>query len=151
MNGPNFRYRPLAAEDIAGISAVHRRACLIAYAFMNWAYPEAEVLAWYAGKFPEWDWGLVVEDETRLVGFIATTGTHVDQLFVDPDYQNRGIGTALLINALQRAPAATLNVFEQNISARRLYERHGFREVDRFFNLAEQAVELVYGRDPTKV
>jgi ribosomal protein S18 acetylase RimI-like enzyme len=151
MKDPALRYRPLAAEHIASISAVHRRVCLIAYTFMNWSYSEAEVREWYAGKFPDWDWGLVVEDATRLVGFIATTGTHIDQLFVDPDYQNRGIGTSLLTNALRRTPAATLNVFELNASARRFYEKYGFREVGRFFNASEQAIELVYRRDHANV
>jgi putative acetyltransferase len=145
------RYRPLIVEDLAGISAVHRRACLIAYAFMNWAYSEAEVRAWYAGKFPEWDWGEVAEDATHVVGFIATTGTHIDQLFVDPDFQKCGIGTALLTSALRGIPAATLNVFEQNVSARRFYERHGFREIDRVFNAAEKAIELTYRRERANV
>ena len=73
---------------------------------------------------------------------------HLDQLFVDPDYQKRGIGTYLLREALGRAPAvATLNVFEQNAPAREFYGRHGFREVRRFLNEQEQSVELVYGRD----
>jgi ribosomal protein S18 acetylase RimI-like enzyme len=114
---------------------------------MSWSYSEAEVREWYAGKFQDWDWGLVVEDGKRVVGFVATTRTHVDQLFVDPDYQGRGIGTALLTSALRRAPAATLNVFEENIPGRRFYEGHGFCEVDRFFNAAEKATELIYRRD----
>ena len=140
-------YRDLLESDVASIAHVHRRACLIAYAFMNWAYSEDDVRIWYAGKFKEWDWGLVAEDGSRVVGFIACAGPHLDQLFVDPDCQTRGIGTFMLTAALRRAPAVeTLNVFEQNAPARLFYERRGFREVERFFNASEQAVELVYGR-----
>ena len=148
MYDMNFRYRALTADDLAGITAVHWRACKIAYAFMNWSYSEAEVHEWYEGRFPEWDWGLVAEDGAGVVGLVAKMGTHVDQLFVDPDYQHRGIGNALMTSALQRVPTATLYVFEQNIPARRFYGRYGFREVDRFFNATEKAVELVYRRDP---
>ena len=35
--------RLLLADDVAGIARVHRRACLIAYKFMNWSYSEDEV------------------------------------------------------------------------------------------------------------
>jgi ribosomal protein S18 acetylase RimI-like enzyme len=92
-------------------------------------------------------WGLIAEDDSTAVGFVAVTGAHLDQLFVDPDYQKRGIGTYMLRRALGRAPAvATLNVFEQNAPARSFYERHGFREMRRFLNENERAVELVYGR-----
>ena len=140
--------RLLLADDLAGIARVHRRACLIAYKFMNWSYSEDEVRDWYAGIFASWDWGLVAETQTALVGFVATSGAHLDQLFVDPDYQKRGIGTSLLTAALSRTPApVTLNVFEANTPARRFYESHGFHEAGAFFNETEHALELVYRRD----
>ena len=141
-----MRYRPLLHTDLPAISRVHRRACLLAYAFMDWSYSEEAVRQWYAGKLGEWDWGLVAEDE-QVVGFVATAGAHLDQLFVDPDHQGRGIGTRLLEAALARMPArVTLNVFEENRPARRLYERYGFGEAGRFHNAADNAIELVYER-----
>ncbi len=142
-----MHYRPLVEADIAAISRVHRRACLIAYRFRNWSYSEREVQDWYAEKFREWDWGLVAEDG-GVVGFIAASGAHIDQLFIDPDRQATGIGTALLRAALARMPpSVTLHVFEANMPARRFYERHGFREIGRLPDLQDGAVELVYGRD----
>jgi ribosomal protein S18 acetylase RimI-like enzyme len=142
-----LRYRKILEEDVAAISRVHRRACLIAYAFMNWSYSEDEVRDWYARRFENWDWGLVAENSAAVVGFLSTYGTFLDQLFVDPDHQRCGIGTALMTLALQRSPAvATLTVFEQNTPARRFYERLGFREVRRFQNEEAKAVELLYSR-----
>jgi ribosomal protein S18 acetylase RimI-like enzyme len=115
---------------------------------MNWSYSEDEVYDWYTGKFSDWDWGLVAEAEGAVVGFVASSGTRIDQLFVDPDHQKLGIGTSLLVAALQRLPqAATLTVFEENKPARRFYEKHGFREMHRFLNEEARAVELVYARD----
>jgi hypothetical protein len=52
-----LHYRELLESDVAAIARIHRRACLIAYAFMSWSYPEPEVRTWYAGKFGEWDGG----------------------------------------------------------------------------------------------
>jgi len=72
-----LRYRPLDHADIVAISRVHRRDCLLGYAFMNWSYSEEEVQDWYAGKMSDWDWGLVAEDE-RVVGFVATAGARLD-------------------------------------------------------------------------
>ena len=44
---------------------------------MNWSYSEDEVRKWYAGKFAEWDWGLVAETaEAGVITFVATSGTH---------------------------------------------------------------------------
>ena len=31
-----------------------------------------------------WDWGMVAEDDEGVAGFVACTGDHLDQLFVDP-------------------------------------------------------------------
>ena len=141
-----LRYRPILEDDVAAIARVHRRACLIAYKFMNWSYSEDEVRDWYAGKFREWDWGLVAED-AHVVGFVVTIGAHLDQLFVDPDYQRLGIGTSLLTAALRDVPlVATLTVFEENAPARQFYERYGFRQVRRFTNAEEGAFELEYRR-----
>ena len=115
---------------------------------MHWSYSEAECRLWYESKCKEWDWGLIAEDGGTPIGFIAVAAVHLDQLFVDPDCQRRGIGSYLLKQALGRVPAvATLNVFEQNTLARAFYEKHGFREVRRFLNEQERSVELVYRRD----
>ena len=147
MNG--ITQRPLVAGDIPAISRVHFNACRIAYRFMNWSYSEDEVREWYAGKFAEWDWGLVAETaEAGVVAFVATSGTHLDQLFVDPDHQRRGLGTALLDAALRMmSPPVTLHVFEENAPARRLYERHGFQRAGAFLNEVEHATELIYRRE----
>ena len=141
-------YRRLEERDVSAIARVHRRACLIAYKFMNWSYTEDAVREWYAHEFAGWDWGLVAEADSLVVGFIATQGAHIDQLFVDPDYQQLGIGTSMLTAALRGTPSlVTLMVFEENKPARRLYENHKFRLAGGFLNETERAVELVYRRD----
>jgi ribosomal protein S18 acetylase RimI-like enzyme len=141
-------YRRLEKGDVPAIARVHRRACLIAYRFMNWSYSEDAVRNWYAREFAGWDWGLVAEVDSLVVGFVATQGAHIDQLFVDPDHQRCGIGTSLLAAAIQRMPSLiTLMVFEENKRARRFYEDHNFRPAGAFLNERESAVELVYRRD----
>jgi GNAT superfamily N-acetyltransferase len=74
---------------------------------------------------------LVAEADDRIVGFAAMTHDLLGHLYVHPEVQNQGVGTALLEDAKKRRPAGLrLWVFQRNEGARRLYERHGFRLVE---------------------
>jgi ribosomal protein S18 acetylase RimI-like enzyme len=141
--------RPLNAGDIDAISRIHAESCRIAYRFMNWDYSLEEVRQWYQEeRFPQWDWGAVSEQNGEVLGFIAMSRGHIDQLFVRPERQRIGVGTSLLEAALARGiRPATLHVFEPNLPARRLYARHGFAEVERWLNEQEDAVELLLRLD----
>lgn len=146
--GAQLTFRPLKSEDLRAISLVHRRACLIAYQFMNWSYSLHAVEAWYSTKLAEWTWTQGAFDADAIAGFIASNGQHVDQLFIDPDYQRSGVGSALLLRALDSAPGTTtLHVFEANQNARAFYAKHGFRERGRWMNTQDGAMELLYVRE----
>jgi ribosomal protein S18 acetylase RimI-like enzyme len=78
----------------------------------------------------------VAEEEGRPLGFLAIRRSRSDgwetleRLYVDPEAQNRGIGTALLDKAKALRPDGLhLWVFQKNEGARRFYERHGFQLV----------------------
>ncbi len=62
----------------------------------------------------------------RIVGIVAFTSEWINQLYVLPDWQGRGIGSRLL--AIAQADAARLQLwtFQRNVAARRFYERQGF-------------------------
>ena len=140
--------RPLVAADLDGISRVHWRACRIAYRFMSWSYSLDEVRIWYAGKLEEWDWAQVVTVDGVIVAFLAASGAHLDQLFVDPDYQGAGVGGLLLEAMLERHPGPlTLHVHAGNQPARRFYERFGFRPVGSLWDAQDEARKLVYRLD----
>jgi ribosomal protein S18 acetylase RimI-like enzyme len=145
---PQLKFRPLEPGDVKAISGVHRRACLIAYAFMNWRYGIDEVERWYAGKFAEWSWTLAAFDADAMAGFIALKERHIDQLYVDPGQQRAGVGSALLGEALNAVSGRiTLDVFEDNLGARVFYEKHGFMARDRWMNTEEGAIDLLYVRE----
>ena len=100
---------------------------------------------WHAGKFEEWDWGQVVCAEDMIVAYLTASGPHNDQLFVDPDHQGAGLGSALLTAMLKRRlRPATLQVFAENRPARALYDRFGFRQVDAWWDEQDQALNLLY-------
>jgi len=73
----------------------------------------------------------VAEADGRIVGFAALSDSMLEHMYVHPEAQNRGVGTALLDQARQRRPNGfRLWVFQKNEGARRFYERHGCRLVE---------------------
>jgi len=67
-----------------------------------------------------------VFDDGVVRGYIRVRGGEVEKLFVDPFFQSRGIGAALLEYACGRLNADHLWALEKNARAIRFYERHGF-------------------------
>lgn len=91
---------------------------------------------------------LVAEFEGRMVGFVhfgdinmpvettADKSKELRKLYVHRDFQNKGIGSALMDAALehpllQAAEYVYLDVWEQNAGAQRLYQRYGFEVIGR--------------------
>jgi GNAT superfamily N-acetyltransferase len=69
-------------------------------------------------------------EHDRLVGVIAFREGWIDQLYVLPDAQGRGAGTALLATATSAWPDLSLWTFQRNAGARAFYEKHGFAAVE---------------------
>jgi ribosomal protein S18 acetylase RimI-like enzyme len=69
----------------------------------------------------------VVESAEVPVAFMAMRAEFIDHLYVDPDFQNRGIGKMLLDYARQLSPGHVwLYTLQINMNARAFYEKNGF-------------------------
>lgn len=69
----------------------------------------------------------VVESQRYPVAFIAMNKDFIDQLYIHPDYQRRGIGRSLLDFARVRSPDHIwLYTLQVNMNARAFYENNGF-------------------------
>jgi GNAT superfamily N-acetyltransferase len=65
---------------------------------------------------------------SRIVGFVGFNNDELDELFVDPRLQSRGIGKRLLDFAKTVRPNGFwLRTQTQNLGARRFYEREGLK------------------------
>jgi GNAT superfamily N-acetyltransferase len=72
----------------------------------------------------------VAELDGRLAGFMAQREDFIDQLYVDPDFQHRGIGTRFLALARRNSPSSLyLYTLEVNTNGRAFYAKNGFRAV----------------------
>jgi N-acetylglutamate synthase len=69
---------------------------------------------------------------------------YIHHMAVLPQYQNQGIGRALLAEALQIAKAygyqAKLEVHKDNPSARKLYSSMGFTDLDGYITMIKREV-----------
>src|SRR5690348_8501354 len=76
---------------------------------------------------------LVATAGERVAGFVAVSGDEVEDVAVDPDFQRRGLASALLARALERlgGPARLRTEGHDPAGALSLYERFGFRVVSR--------------------
>jgi putative acetyltransferase len=122
--------RSYRKDDLGALLDVWHRASLIAHSFLPEDFFETERRQIAEHWLPMAE-TMVCEADGRLVGFVALIGSEVGAIFVDPDYQRRGIGRALMDAAQESRPLLELNVFEANAAARRFYESYGFEFVDR--------------------
>ena len=96
--------------------------------------PYEGVLAWVRKKIEE-----NIESYTRIYADGCLAGFYrflpngdkmeLDDLYIFPEFQNRGIGTAVIRDCCEKGPVM-LYVFRKNTRALALYRRLGFREVD---------------------
>ncbi|MET8050079.1 GNAT family N-acetyltransferase [Streptosporangium sp. NPDC005286] len=90
-------------------------------------HTDEETRAWIAGVVVARHETWVAELHGQVAGFAALDDQWLEHLYVAPEAQGHGIGSALLAQARKARPSLlNLHVFQQNTGARRLYERHGF-------------------------
>lgn len=71
----------------------------------------------------------IVEIDNRILGFMVVISSEheLNQIFIDPNYQNQGMGSILINKAKEICPQyLKLSVLQQNQKACHFYEKHGF-------------------------
>ena len=86
---------------------------------------------------------MLVEGEPA--GIVSVTNSLIEDLYILPDFQNRGYGTKLLQYAVgQCADTPTLWILENNTRAEKLYRRMGFQKTGRRNPITEELDEIEY-------
>lgn len=67
-----------------------------------------------------------VFDDGVVKGMIRINGDEIEKLYVEPQFQNQGIGAALLNYAVRKMNTTWLWVLEYNTRGRAFYQRNGF-------------------------
>ncbi|WP_129649522.1 acetyltransferase [Peristeroidobacter agariperforans] len=126
-----IRIRPNRPEDLPRLFEIWRTAVEATHGFVS---PEhlrmigAQVREQY---LPNAVLQVAVDAEDHPMGFMGAAEGLIDSLFVDPAYHGRGVGRCLVETARTSGRTLSVDVNEQNIGARRFYERLGFKVIGR--------------------
>ncbi|KKW91044.1 MULTISPECIES: acetyltransferase [Sphingobium] len=122
--------RPARAADGARLLDIWRKAVDATHDFLapaDRSAIDAEVAA-FLPQAPAW---LATDPDDRAIGFMLIDGTHMDALFIDPDWHGQGVGRRLVEHALSLHPTLTTDVNEQNRRAMAFYEAMNFARTGR--------------------
>jgi ribosomal protein S18 acetylase RimI-like enzyme len=120
-------------------------ACRRAYAYFGWDHSVADMADWIAEDPKSWTELWTAESGGNVIGFMALLDHFVDQLFVLPQWQGCGIGTAMMARAKQSYPAGlTLNCAQQNFPAIAFYVRQGFIPLEHRIHQPEGIGEIIF-------
>ena len=115
------------AEEIATVYLISRKK--LPYAPL--VHSDVEILHWIKETLIPTNQVTVVEKNGMIIGMMALSKIQeigwIDQLYLLPKSTGLGIGTMLLNLAKNTLGSPIrLHTFQENIQARRFYERHGF-------------------------
>ncbi len=139
---PGLRLRPFGTGDLVAAAAVDLAAFSPPWQISVQALGLALREAGYATVAE-------VGSPPQLIGFQLCTdshgGGHLARLAVLPDYQGRGIATALVSDALahfagRRGRRMTVNTQRNNSASLSVYERLGFRLIDESYGVWQVAL-----------
>lgn len=112
-------------EDIDQVLTIWLSASVQAHDFVPAAFWASQVEAMrdiYLPTAESW----VFEEEGSVSGFYCLVEATLAAIFVSPDRQGRGIGSALIEDAKRRRDGLTLSVYRANRPSVDFYRKHGF-------------------------
>jgi GNAT superfamily N-acetyltransferase len=113
--------RAATPEDAGVIAEIHRLA-----AFLPPRFTADVHLRFVRERLMRENRIWVVEAGGEVVGYIAASDDWVSHLFVRPDHQGHGYGSALLAHVMADRRERQLWTFQKNARARKFYESRGW-------------------------
>ena len=118
--------RQATPEDAETVVRIFRESRAEAMPWLPVLHTVQEDEAWYRGRLAGEAW--VYELDGRVVGFAVVHEDDLDALYVAPEAQRGGVGSALFRRAQESRPEGFgWWVFRDNVRARRFYESRGGR------------------------
>ncbi len=141
---------PASADDIEAAGRIHAEAwqdshrAFCAPEFVALHTPERQA-RYLADKVSDGSRLFLLRRDGEAVGVVTVTGSLIEDLYILPECQNRGLGTALLRFAIGQCDGApTLWILENNAGAERLYRREGFTPTGRRQAIADKLDEVEF-------
>jgi ribosomal protein S18 acetylase RimI-like enzyme len=124
----SLEIREARASDDAQLRVIHLAGTMSSYGREHaWLEP---ILSDPATPLEAVEWTIVATEGDVVLGYAAATRNHLENLYIDPSAQGRGVGTTLLAGVEARLTGrfevVTLRCLHANPGARRLYDRKGY-------------------------
>jgi ribosomal protein S18 acetylase RimI-like enzyme len=117
--------RPARPEDAEAVVRIFRESRAEAMPWLPVLHTPEEDLGQLSRQFDTCQ-AYVFEIDGRVLGFAVVKGNELDALYVAPEDQRQGVGSALFVKAQDERPNGfQFWVFRDNRRARRFYEAHG--------------------------
>lgn len=91
---------------------------------------------------------LLIYEDGGLIKGVAGVGdsysTHIDGIFVNPEFQNQGIGKELIAECKRRSSSLTLKAYAKNIPAVRFFKNNGFEIQKEAVNPETNQLEYMF-------
>lgn len=130
MTANSFTLRRLGLPEMAQASRIHRASFDDRLPWLKGLHTPQEDQWFYENCiFPQCEVWAVFAPE--MAGIIAFKTGWIEQLYILPEFQGRGIGSVLLRQAQQTFPHLQLWTFQRNIQAQNFYGKHGFTAIDQ--------------------
>jgi GNAT superfamily N-acetyltransferase len=116
----------LERQDMEEVARLHRASFDAALPWLAGLHtPDEDKVYFRERVFEDCEvWGVI--GAGVILGFIAFREEFVDQLYVLPQAQGRGVGSALIAKAQSRFDRLALWTFQRNLKARGFYAARGF-------------------------
>lgn len=76
----------------------------------------------------------VYEVENEVIGFIAMMNNEIGGLFVNPNKQSKGTGTALVNHVNTLHNSLEVEVFKNNVIGTSFYNKYGFKLIKKYLH-----------------
>lgn len=124
--------RNFCKSDMEQVMSIWLSSNLEAHHFIDAEYWKSNVCN-VRDMIPDAD-VFVYEAGSEIAGFIGMSDSYIAGLFVKKGFRSQGIGKRLLGYVKSRCVNLSLDVYAENTSAVRFYEREGFYVTDKHAN-----------------
>jgi ribosomal protein S18 acetylase RimI-like enzyme len=126
--------RQASLEDAKAISNIYLASRKKFVSFAPLAHSDESIHKWVIETLIPAGQVIVAEKDAIIVGMLALSKSKdigwIDQLYLSPEVVGQGIGSLLVEAAKTKLGSPIrLHVFQENVKARRFYEKHGFQIV----------------------
>lgn len=121
----NYIIRAYKADDLSDLMDCWEKATRIAHPFFTEEFIDQErdnIPNHYIPNTDNW----VAEHEGTVIAFLTLIGNEVGALFVKPEFQSTGAGSALMDKARELHNVLEVEVFKENTIGRAFYKKYGF-------------------------